>query len=124
MPRYCVAYGCTNRSDKAECQQKNISFHRFPLKDSNRLRQWLINLQRDNFEPSEHSVLCSEHFNAEDFEYYTPSNKRRVLKPDTVPNKFSFSKPSRRERTSYRLKYACNFLFLLFYFALNKILSL
>lgn len=104
MPRFCVAYGCTNRSDKADCVQKNLSFHRFPLKDSNRLKQWLVNLQRDNFEPNKHAVLCSEHFNNEDFEIITPSNKRRVLKPDTVPNRFSFSKPpkSKRKRTSYQ----------------------
>lgn len=105
MPRFCVAYGCTNRSDKADCVQKNISFHRFPLKDSNRLKQWLVNLQRDNFEPNKHAVLCSEHFNDEDFENITPRNKRRILKPGTVPNKFCFSNSAvKRKRTSYQFR--------------------
>lgn len=103
MPRFCVAYGCTNRSDKADCQQKNISFHRFPLTDSNRLRQWLIMLKRENFEPNKHTLLCSEHFNLEDFENIAPANKRRSLKPDAVPSKFCFWKSGvKRKRTSYQ----------------------
>ena len=105
MTRFCAAFDCSNSSDKTECKEKNISFHRFPLKDSNRLKLWLIKLKRENFEPTEHSALCSEHFNDEDFENIAPSNKKRVLKPDTVPSKFSFSKLAvKRKRTWHQIR--------------------
>ncbi|WP_353805408.1 hypothetical protein, partial [Acinetobacter baumannii] len=33
MVKYCAAFGCSNSDVKPFCKEKNISFHRFPLKD-------------------------------------------------------------------------------------------
>ena len=105
MPRHCAAYGCTNRSDKDQCKENNISFHVFPLSDPCRLKQWLVQVKRDGFQPSKHSVLCSEHFNDEDFEVFAPSNKRRNIKADAVPSKFCFKKSAvKRKKTSYQFQ--------------------
>lgn len=41
--------------------------NRFPLRDANRLRQWLRNVRRINWTPSESSRLCSVHFEENDF---------------------------------------------------------
>lgn len=104
MPRFCVAHGCTNRSNKVHCRENNVSFHKFPLNDPIRMKLWLLELKRVNFKPNKHSVLCSEHFNDEDFDTSHPK-RRRTLKAGAVPSKFSFTKLSgKRKMTSLQLK--------------------
>lgn len=92
MPRFCAAYGCVNASNKIDCLKKEISFHRFPLKEPRRLQLWQTLMKRKNFVPSVHSVLCSEHFEKDCFENISPAGKRRILKHHAIPTKFSFSK--------------------------------
>lgn len=89
MPDFCAAFGCTNSSDKPSCKERKISFHRFPLKDISRLKVWILKLRRQNYSPTSASVLCSVHFNEEDFEYQ-PFTNRRGLKKTAVPSKFSY----------------------------------
>uniref|UniRef100_A0A8V5FIE7 Uncharacterized protein n=1 Tax=Melopsittacus undulatus TaxID=13146 RepID=A0A8V5FIE7_MELUD len=61
----CAAANCSNRQGKAH--RGAVSFHRFPLKDSKRLIQWLKAVQRDNWTPTKYSFLCSEHFTKDSF---------------------------------------------------------
>lgn len=89
MGHHCAAYGCSNNSTKASTKEKNISFHRFPLNKPGILKKWLINLRRKDFTPNAYSVLCSEHFNEEDFTFQMFTNTR-LLKKDAVPSKFTF----------------------------------
>lgn len=106
MPNFCSAYGCSNTSAKANCKEKGISFHHFPLNDKNRLKQWLVKMKRKNFKPATYDRLCSEHFCDADFEYQ-PFTNRRGLKKTAIPTKFCFTTvetPARR-RTSYKFGY-------------------
>ncbi|XP_051933765.1 THAP domain-containing protein 6-like isoform X3 [Hippocampus zosterae] len=66
MPEYCVAHGCKNERN-AEVKARKITFHKFP-KEKHKRRQWEVALRRKNFVASDHSVLCSVHFNPEDFD--------------------------------------------------------
>ncbi|XP_056890098.1 zinc finger protein 239-like isoform X3 [Takifugu flavidus] len=59
----CSAIGCTNRHSKGSALQ----FFRFPLRDADRLKQWLRNVKRVNWIPSDASRLCSMHFVDNDF---------------------------------------------------------
>ncbi|GFS29001.1 uncharacterized protein NPIL_105661 [Nephila pilipes] len=96
MPRFCAAFSCTNSSWKESCQNKNISFHSFPLSNKILLQKWLLNVRRANFYPTRSTPLCSEHFTEDDFEYQ-PFTNRRTLKRGAVPTKFSYE-PRKRTR--------------------------
>ena len=62
MSGLCAAVGCNNRSVGQSESEHKLSFHRFPLKNPALLKQWLINMKRKGFMPTEHHILCSEHF--------------------------------------------------------------
>ena len=57
MVKSCCAVGCKNRWRKG-C---NISFYRFPSNPERRER-WIAAVKRENWHPTEHTWLCSEHF--------------------------------------------------------------
>lgn len=78
MPRFCAAYGCVNSSIKQICREKKVGLHRFPLKNKDLLKKWVVNIKREGFVPNEHSVLCSEHFEAECFDLQPFTNIRRI----------------------------------------------
>ncbi|XP_063022684.1 peroxynitrite isomerase THAP4 isoform X1 [Melospiza melodia melodia] len=81
----CAAANCSNRQGKA--RHGAVSFHRFPLKDSKRLIQWLKAVQRDNWTPTKYSFLCSEHFTKDSF-FKRLEDHHRLLKPTAVPTIF------------------------------------
>nr|XP_004667864.1 peroxynitrite isomerase THAP4 isoform X1 [Jaculus jaculus] len=81
----CAAVNCSNRQGKGE--KRAVSFHRFPLKDSKRLVQWLKAIQRDNWTPTKYSFLCSEHFTKDSFSK-SLKDQHRLLKPTAVPSIF------------------------------------
>ncbi|XP_055937816.1 THAP domain-containing protein 1-like [Argiope bruennichi] len=90
MPTHCAAFGCTNSSRKESCKNKGISFHKFPLTDKILLGRWLVNVRRADFQPTQYSYICSEHFTEEDFEYQ-PFTNRRGLKKGVIPTRFSYN---------------------------------
>ena len=57
MGKSCCAVGCSARYKKGT----GVKFYRFP-KDPERKRQWVAAIKRKNWEPNEHSWLCSNHF--------------------------------------------------------------
>ena len=73
MPERCVVYGCNNTASST----KGISLYRIPYWDDSRQiarsrrKKWedFIRRKRDKWLPSESSVVCSEHFAEECFEY-------------------------------------------------------
>ena len=91
MVKRCVAAGCSNT------YSDNVSLFAFP-RDPALRQQWIKQVRRTRAKwsgPSEHSVLCSEHFGDECFE---PDvllaskfglEKRKRLKDDAVPMIFS-----------------------------------
>ncbi|XP_060049597.1 peroxynitrite isomerase THAP4 isoform X2 [Erinaceus europaeus] len=81
----CAAANCSNRQGKGD--KRAVSFHRFPLKDSKRLLQWLKAVQRENWTPTKYSFLCSEHFTKDSFSKRL-EDQHRLLKPTAVPSIF------------------------------------
>ena len=96
MVRHCIAFGCKNRSSKAEC--RDLSWHLLPLSNKNLLAQWLLKLRRENTPVNKNSYVCSQHFEANCF--IKPMGGQRIrLKPDSIPTKFIFTveKPKRKK---------------------------
>ena len=90
MVKRCVAAGCSNT------YSENVSLFKFP-KDPVLRQKWVKNVQRMRAQwsgPSEHSVLCSQHFDSSCFERDSElasqmgMQKRRRLKDDAVPTLF------------------------------------
>ncbi|GFY59457.1 uncharacterized protein TNIN_241941 [Trichonephila inaurata madagascariensis] len=91
---YCSANGCNNSKRKESCRSK--SFFKFPSKNPTILKTWVKMMKRERFEPGPSSVLCSDHFEEECFEYQNFTN-RRQLKAGSIPTIFGFTKsPSSR----------------------------
>lgn len=75
-------------------KRPNIVFHRFPLSDQEKLRQWLFTLNMDPRTPRYvlgKLFVCQKHFQPDD--YYDvqnlPSRRGRLLKPTAVPAQFT-----------------------------------
>ncbi|XP_030042052.1 THAP domain-containing protein 2 [Microcaecilia unicolor] len=83
MPTSCAAFDCTSAWKK----DSNISFHRFPLQ-AERRKQWIQQVNRQNFTPSLHTFLCSKHFEASCFDR---TGQTVRLRHDAVPTLFNFS---------------------------------
>ncbi|KAK7174844.1 hypothetical protein R3I93_001903 [Phoxinus phoxinus] len=88
----CSAYKCKKRSDRDYKEAYNrgeFSFHKFPLADGLRVREWLRRMRWQNWWPTGNSVLCSDHFEKDCFEQMG-SHKR--LRKNAVPTIFNFPK--------------------------------
>lgn len=80
MPKSCVAPECRRSEGVRE------SYYKFPLHDKVRLKQWLANLNVENFFPSKNQYLCSKHFRPSCFQVRWGV---RYLKHGAVPTIFS-----------------------------------
>uniref|UniRef100_A0A3Q0SB41 THAP domain-containing protein 5 n=1 Tax=Amphilophus citrinellus TaxID=61819 RepID=A0A3Q0SB41_AMPCI len=85
MPRYCAVRVCRNRGGTASRQDKRISFYPFPLQDKPRLQEWVNNMKREEWTPSRHQYLCSEHFTEDCFDIRWGI---RYLKNTAIPTIF------------------------------------
>ncbi|XP_072704836.1 THAP domain-containing protein 8 [Ciconia boyciana] len=82
MPKYCRAPHCSNAAGQARPPARRLSFYKFPLQDAARLRQWLAQMRQENWVPTRHQHLCSDHFEPSCFQYRWGV---RYLRPDAVP---------------------------------------
>uniref|UniRef100_A0A671YG21 THAP domain-containing protein 5 n=1 Tax=Sparus aurata TaxID=8175 RepID=A0A671YG21_SPAAU len=86
MPRYCAVKVCRNRGGTAtRHDNKRISFYPFPLQDQPRLQKWVDNMKREEWTPSRHQYLCSEHFTEDCFDIRWGI---RYLKTTAIPTIF------------------------------------
>lgn len=76
----CAMFGCKNRMHKG-CGKH---FFRFPMKDPERLLRWIEAVQRDDWKPSVHSKVCSDHFTEKDY-MIRPGAACPYLRTDAVP---------------------------------------
>ena len=60
---------------------------RFPFSRPELLKEWVLNIGRGDFEPKQHTVICSEHFRPECFSTF---GNRKNLKHNAVPTVFAF----------------------------------
>ncbi|KAG5845123.1 hypothetical protein ANANG_G00135510 [Anguilla anguilla] len=87
MPRYCAVKLCKNRGGIPSKDNKKISFYPFPLRDEARLQKWVDNMKREEWTPSRHQYLCSDHFTEDSFDLRWGI---RYLKHTAVPTIFPF----------------------------------
>ena len=57
MPVTCCAVDCHNRRG----DKPGLTFHRFPV-DRQRREKWIAAVRREDWQPTEHTRLCGEHF--------------------------------------------------------------
>ena len=67
MVKSCCAIGCFNKYNKGS----GLSFYRFPA-DKERCDEWITAVKWKNWQPNEHTWLCSAHF---------VSGKKKVMIP-------------------------------------------
>ncbi|XP_310159.3 uncharacterized protein LOC1271378 [Anopheles gambiae] len=80
MPASCVIPDC----DLKYTHSDDVSFHKFPLKSPELLKQWIQFTGRDeSWHPTKWSALCSRHFVASDFKGCAA---RKILLPTAVPS--------------------------------------
>ena len=63
---------------------------RFPFSRPELLKEWVLTIGRGDFEPKQHTVICSEHFRPECFSAF---GNRKNLKHNAVPTVFAFQGP-------------------------------
>lgn len=61
---------------------------RFPHKHPELLAKWILAVKRNNWKPSQHSVLCSQHFARTAYKRPPGFGSRPLLKDDAVPTIF------------------------------------
>ncbi|XP_055337464.1 uncharacterized protein LOC129587659 isoform X2 [Paramacrobiotus metropolitanus] len=94
MVRCCIV-GCNNNSDRKDCTTVGPhSFHKFPKVTLLRDR-WLRSINRLDFQPSVHSAVCSDHFEANCFSASTAKNS---LKQGCIPTLFGDAVSRKYER--------------------------
>ncbi|KAG8568206.1 hypothetical protein GDO81_013918 [Engystomops pustulosus] len=93
----CAMFGCKNRMHKG-CGKH---FFRFPMKDPERLAKWIEAVQRDDWRPSIHSKVCSDHFTEKDY-MIRPGAACPYLRMDAVPTPLY---PIQRKRKTKKRKY-------------------
>ncbi|XP_037317758.2 THAP domain-containing protein 5-like isoform X2 [Pungitius pungitius] len=98
MPRYCAVKVCRNRGGTS-CRQDNkrISFYPFPLQDKPRLQKWVDNMKREEWTPSRHQYLCSEHFTEDCFDVRWGI---RYLKNTAIPTMFLCAEDDAEEKVT------------------------
>ena len=85
MVKSCCAVGCHNKYEKG----KGIQFYRFPT-DPERKSKWVSAVSRKDWEPTEYSWICSEHF-------VSGTKSNNPLAPNYVPTIFKhIGSPSKR----------------------------
>ena len=84
----CSPINCTNRRSKG-----GLKFHRFPLKNPELCKQWVVVMKRDGFTPTRYSFLCEKHFKSNDYTFGDSWH----LKENAIPTVFDF--PSHLKKT-------------------------
>uniref|UniRef100_A0A3Q1FHH0 THAP domain-containing protein 6-like n=1 Tax=Acanthochromis polyacanthus TaxID=80966 RepID=A0A3Q1FHH0_9TELE len=95
MPAHCAAYKCKVRRT-TETRKLGITFHRFP-RDYGLRRKWEVALRREGFAANDESVLCSNHFQPDEFDR---AGQICRLRPGVIPSVFNFPAHLRRPKAT------------------------
>ncbi|MEQ2222236.1 hypothetical protein ILYODFUR_024092 [Ilyodon furcidens] len=81
--------------DSCNSKRSNVIFHRFPLGDPERLRQWLFTLNMNPNTPVHilnRIFVCQKHFQLDDYQEPPPhpSRRGRLLKATAVPTQLIY----------------------------------
>ncbi|XP_051886418.1 THAP domain-containing protein 5-like [Pristis pectinata] len=99
MPRYCAVDSCSNRSGQLSADRQKLGFYPFPLQNKERLNKWIKNMKKENWFPTKHQCICSDHFTADSFEWRWGI---RYLKTHAVPTVFSFPTHEQNKKPNFR----------------------
>ncbi|XP_072915543.1 THAP domain-containing protein 5-like isoform X2 [Hemitrygon akajei] len=99
MPRYCAVGNCSNRSGQLSSGHQKLGFYPFPLQNKERLSKWIKNMKRENWLPTKHQCICSDHFTADSFEWRWGI---RYLKTHAIPTLFSFPTQQQNKKKNIR----------------------
>ena len=96
---YCCVPQCNNSAgmNKYQDASSKISFHNLPDVKSRRGKEWIQKIRCDpssDFVITKRTKICSDHFVSTDF---VLNSKRRQLKPNAVPSRFSWTKGFERK---------------------------
>ena len=91
MVKSCCAVGCHNKYEKG----KGIQFYRFPT-DPERKSKWVSAVSRKDWEPTEYSWICSEHF-------VSGTKSNNPLAPNYVPTIFKHIDTLSKRRVQSRM---------------------
>ena len=80
----CAAYGCTHRKQKGV----DISFVNFPHHNPEHLQKWVQAMQRKDWFPSKHCLICSTNFTESCF-VVRLGKRGRLIKENAVPTRVS-----------------------------------
>ncbi|XP_005994253.1 THAP domain-containing protein 3 [Latimeria chalumnae] len=94
MPKSCAALDCRSRYSN---KNKELTFHRFPFSKPDLLKEWMENIGRVDFEPKQHTVICSKHFKPECFNKF---GNRKNLNHNAVPTIFTSSRLAKESSAS------------------------
>ncbi|XP_078287257.1 uncharacterized protein LOC144611835 isoform X3 [Rhinoraja longicauda] len=95
MPKNCAVSECTRHAGQLAADNRRVSFYKFPSNDKEKLAQWLSNMKREKWVPSQYQYICSDHFTPESFEWRWGT---RYLKADAKPTIFSFPEQPTQKR--------------------------
>ena len=79
----CAAFNCSIRFSK-----DGIRFHKFPLKNEELCKRWILATRLESLVVNEHTVICEKHFKPSD--YNNPFDPKSKLKEDSIPSIFIF----------------------------------
>ena len=75
----CAAFNCSIRFSK-----DGIRFHKFPLKNEELCKRWILATRLESLVVNEHAVICEKHFKPSD--YNNPFDPKSKLKEDSIPS--------------------------------------
>ena len=95
---YCTAFNCKHDG------KSSVSFFQFPTNEKYR-KIWVEKVRRIDWEPTEHSRLCSAHFESHCFAQKLklleslglPRPKKLILKHDAIPTIFDYEDRSSKK---------------------------
>ena len=92
MPKNCCAVGCSNVFRKGS----GIQFYRFPV-DLERRSKWIAAVNRQNWNPTEYTWICSKHF-------VSGVKSNNPLATNYMPSLFKHTKSPVKRRLEARSK--------------------
>uniref|UniRef100_A0A8C7N2X3 Uncharacterized LOC116365777 n=1 Tax=Oncorhynchus kisutch TaxID=8019 RepID=A0A8C7N2X3_ONCKI len=85
--RACSAFNCRNTFKNVKHKTNKVTFHSFPKRDPKRIKEWVGQMKWKDWQPTPHSLLCSEHFEERCMDR---TGQTVRLRDDAIPTIFAF----------------------------------
>uniref|UniRef100_A0A4W5PPH4 THAP-type domain-containing protein n=1 Tax=Hucho hucho TaxID=62062 RepID=A0A4W5PPH4_9TELE len=105
MPGRCSAFNCRNTFKNVKHKTNKVTFHSFPKRDPKRIKEWVGQMKWKDWQPTPHSLLCSEHFEERCMDR---TGQTVRLRDDAIPTIFAFPSHLQKKVLS-KLRQVCCF---------------